>query len=214
MFSVKRVSYRRSDRNFRSLSITGRTCIERLSRWIVILAFPATIVGQAQEVPPLAPLRGDAASLPDTMKFIQDKLPGKLNFIHYKHDNVSGVDAPATKISYELTNASADANRCRIGWHIRITPGRSGAEERDNEIFLKQVKEITVQQYDQAAQRQAARQGHPELSIKTDPPVFVVDVKADKEVWFYFYEDTLADRVSKAMNHAVDLCGGGNPEPF
>jgi hypothetical protein len=29
-----------------------------------------------------------------------------------------------------------------------------------------------------------------------------------------FYEDTLADRVSKALQHAVNLCGGGNQEPF
>jgi hypothetical protein len=29
-------------------------------------------------------------------------------------------------------------------------------------------------------------------------------------VRFEFYDDTLADRVSKALQHAVNLCGGGN----
>lgn len=187
-----------------------------LSRWVFILAFSATGAAEAQEVPPLAPLRGDAASLPDTMKFIQDKIPGKVNFIIYRHNNVTGADLPPLKRNYELTNASAEADGCRISWHIRITENDKSIEDRDHDIFLKQVIEITVQQMDQILQRQVAKVGHPEVSIRTDPSVFLVAVKvgSDKAFWFHFYEDTLADRVSRAMNHAVDLCGGGNPEPF
>jgi hypothetical protein len=29
-----------------------------------------------------------------------------------------------------------------------------------------------------------------------------------------FYDETLSDRVSKALQHAVDLCGGGRQDPF
>jgi len=45
--------------------------------WIAPLLVLASTVTNAQEIPPLAPLRGDAASLVDTMKFIQEKLPGR-----------------------------------------------------------------------------------------------------------------------------------------
>lgn len=31
---------------------------------------------------------------------------------------------------------------------------------------------------------------------------------------FEFMDAGLADRVAKAMTHAVELCGGGNKEPF
>jgi hypothetical protein len=31
---------------------------------------------------------------------------------------------------------------------------------------------------------------------------------------FYFYDESLAERVSTALKHAVFLCGGGKPETF
>jgi hypothetical protein len=41
--------------------------------------------------PAIAPLRGDAASLTDTMKFIQEKPPCTVNYMVYLHDNVAGT---------------------------------------------------------------------------------------------------------------------------
>jgi hypothetical protein len=34
------------------------------------------------------------------------------------------------------------------------------------------------------------------------------------ENWFPFTDADLADRVAKAITHAIELCGGGNKEPF
>jgi len=186
--------------------------------WITVLALGSLGSAAAQDVPPLPPLRGDAASLKDTMKFLQDKLPGKVNFIIYPHNNVAGTDLPSIKRSIEVSNMSADTDRCRIGYHVRIDNGKNtnNIVEKDNEIFLKQVREITLIPLDQLLQRTDAEAGHPERSAKVDPPIFVVVVKndANASLLFRFYEDTLADRVSKAMQHAVELCGGGNSEPF
>jgi hypothetical protein len=49
------------------------------------------------------------------------------------------------------------------------------------------------------------------------PPTFVLEVSApggdSKEL--YFSDETLANRVAKAMVHAAELCGAGsNEEPF
>jgi hypothetical protein len=31
---------------------------------------------------------------------------------------------------------------------------------------------------------------------------------------FYFLDEDVANRIAKAMVHAVELCGGGNKDPF
>jgi hypothetical protein len=185
--------------------------------WITTLALASIGRVVAQDVPPPPPMRGDAASLKDTLKFIQDKLPGKVNYIVYPHDNVAGTDPPPAKRSFELSNVSADASRCYIGFHSRFDNGKNtnNIVDKDSEIFLKQVREIVLMQMDQEVQQATAKAGHPELSFKVDPPVFLVVVKSEHHsMMFNFYDGTLSDRVSKALQHAVELCGGGNPEPF
>ena len=68
---------------------------------------------------------------------------------------------------------------------------------------------------DQMKQRAAAKANRPELSYKVDPPIFELLVSSpNNNVAFEFYDEALSDRVSKALQHAVDLCGGGKREPF
>jgi hypothetical protein len=91
--------------------------------WIMTLALASMGWAIAQDVPPPPPMKGDAASLADTMKFLQSKLPGKVNYMVYIHNNVTGNDA-TKKASTEKSNVSADAGSCRIAYHsLRITDG-------------------------------------------------------------------------------------------
>jgi hypothetical protein len=180
-----------------------------------MLALASTGWVTAQDVPPLPSLRGDAANLKDTMKFIQGKLPGKVNYIVYPHDNIAGADLPPQKRSLELSNVNTDADRCSISFHWRFDNGKNtGIVDKDEEIALKQVREIVLLQMEQVVQRAAAKGGHPEIGIKVDPPIFLVSVRGEHSMMFNFYDEDLSARVSKAMQHAVELCGGGNPEPF
>src|SRR5271170_4671024 len=103
------------------------------SLWLTTLVLAASM--QAQEIPPLAPLRGDAATLKDTMKFLQDKLPGKVNYIVYEHNNVAGTDSPPSKRSLEMTNVKADPDRCYIGYHFRLDNGTT-VFDQDSGITL------------------------------------------------------------------------------
>jgi hypothetical protein len=192
--------------------------------WIITaLLVPAS--ANAQEIPPLAPLRGDAANLADTMKFIEEKLPRTVNYMLYVHDNVSGTDAPPTRMSTTVTQVSANAGRCSISFHSKMEVNVNSVHEQDSEIFLKQVRGISLVQADTLQQRAKAQAGHPELSVKGDPPITLVivtsapndngeRVKAVLGGGFAFYDDSLADRVLKALQHAVALCGGGKPETF
>jgi len=184
--------------------------------WITTMAMASVGCATAQDVPPPPPLRGDAASLKDTMKFIEDRLPGKVNYIVYTHDNVADTDLTPFKRSFELSNVSTDAGSCHVGFHLRFDNGKNAnVVDRDEELFLKQVREIALSQMDQVIQRANAKAAHPELNVKVDPPIFLVVVKWEKHsMMFNFYDDALADRVSKALQHAVDLCGGGSLDPF
>ncbi len=147
------------------------------------------------------------------MKFLQDKLPGKVSYVVYDHDNFTRNDS-MVKRSFELSNVSADASRCYIGYHYRFVNGAK-IVETDGEIFLKQVRELVLVQMDQEIQLADAKAGHPEHTVKVDPPIFLVVVKSEKHTTrFNFYDEALSDRVSKALQHAVELCGGGNQEPF
>jgi hypothetical protein len=171
---------------------------------------------RAQDIPPLAPLRGDAANLVDTMKFIQDKLPGTVNFMIYEHDNLTGTDAAPIKVSVMLTQVSADAGRCSIKFHGRADRGVNSSGEHETEILLRQVQEVSLSQMETMQQREAAKSGHPERTFKIDPPIAVLVIKWAPNLSrvFSFYDESLAERVSMALKHAVSLCGGGKPETF
>jgi hypothetical protein len=183
--------------------------------WITTMILASVGCAVGQDVPPPPPMRGDAATLKDTMKFIQDKLPGKVNYILYRHDNIAGTDLPALKQSFELSNVSADAGRCSISGHLRFDNGQN-VVDIDSVILLKEFREITLAQLELVIQREDAKAGRPERSVKVDPPIFtVVGIKHNGDQGqLNFYDETLADRVSKALQHAMELCGGGSQEPF
>jgi hypothetical protein len=184
--------------------------------WTVPLALASMAPALAQEPPAPPPLRGDAASLRDTMKFIQDKLSGKVNYILYWHDNVAGTDGTPVKLSTEVFNVSADAGRCRIDDHWRLIVNGETKRDEDGWVELKQVREVRVASRDQIQQQAAAKAGHPERTARVDPPIFVVILKRsdEKPSVFDFYDETLANRVANALQHAVLLCGGGSQDPF
>jgi len=181
---------------------------------ITILALVSVGCAFAQGIPPLAPLRGDAATLKDTMKFIQDKLPGVVNYVVYAHNNVTGVDSSKKRI-FEIVDVIADPETCSIRYHTNYDNGDK-AIRKDMETFLKPVQTVALQQMDQVIQQSNAKAGHPEVGVRVEPAIFVVALSWEPKHWmmFNFYDDTLADRVTKALQHAVDLCGGGNKDPF
>lgn len=183
--------------------------------WITPLLLLASAVAQAQEIPPLPPLRGDVASLTDTLNFIVEKLPVTANFMIYGHNNVTGTDDPPIRASQALTKASSNAGSCSISFHLKFGTGKNTVE-RDGEIQLKQVQTISFMQWETSSQEANAKAGHPEQTVKVDPAITLVIVKIapNQRVTFNFYEESLAERVSLALKHAVSLCGGGKPETF
>jgi hypothetical protein len=100
------------------------------------------------------------------------------------------------------------------------------------------VEKITVEHILDFSNRHFAESGHPEFTATAATPVFFVELSASKtlfirhesntidkqapvvtdkplkEAGLVFRDEETANRVAKAILHAVELCGGGNKEPF
>jgi hypothetical protein len=191
---------------------------------ILLMLFVATCgLIRAQDVPPPPKPQDNRPSLAETMRFIQDKLNGQgsVIFAHYIHDNVVGNDW-TDSTGYELSKVQADAAGCKVVFtEFSYRDGKRGLGVSGLFFSLKNIAEIAVMPEDKRAKEEVSKAGHPQLSVRADPPVFVLSVafagksgKSGGVQDLYFYDEALANRVAQALLHAVELCGGGNKEPF
>jgi hypothetical protein len=209
----------------------------------VVLAVSATLAQHQQKktVPSSKPA-DDGPSLEVTMKFIQDKLNGigpvsyvaKVRDVYTYNDGI-GTDTTLSgteQSKYEVTKVVADPSTCRISFHWKNKAERDGAatesadfpkhedQEDDDGFPLKLVEHVVVMPLKQSLEEGFKNNmpvNHPSRSYKVDPPVFALSLElrdfAPND--FLFLDEQLANRVAKAMVHAVELCGGGSePEPF
>jgi hypothetical protein len=157
-------------------------------------------------------------SLADTMKFIQDKLNtvGTVNFAGYVHDssnNTDGVQKFSSTISYAVANPGA----CSLSYHRLVYNNGRKEHNEDVLINLREVKNVSVLPDEQDWQMYLARTGDSTKTVKDVPDIIALVIKLNngQDPAIRFYEQELADRVAKAMVHAVELCGGGpKPELF
>jgi hypothetical protein len=112
---------------------------------------------------------------------------------------------------------------------------------RDVEIStmsLKAVENIRVETIQDAQNRSWAESAHPEVTVSITPTVYyltlvssrpafsfhaaftkgkqqpIVADTSGKEDMLTFRDEETANRLAKALLHAVELCGGGNKDPF
>jgi hypothetical protein len=107
-------------------------------------------------------------------------------------------------------------------------------------VQLKDVEGIIVENAGDHFGRFQAENGHPEATGTVAPAVFDLSLAASKSVFFVhrfylqsgesrpkteydgsfrevsftFRDEDSANRVAKALTHAIELCGGGNKDPF
>lgn len=182
----------------------------------VLTAFSASIAQQPVAPPPQP--AADGPSLAVTMQFIQDKLnqQGKISYALYTHDNSNGEDWPVYQISITVTNVIANPATCRITWHKVTTNGGKVGMDKDLSLDLRNVLNFEVRTSTYEAKMEDTANGHPALDKRQDPPYFAVTAKLrdNTETPFFVTSEDMANRVAKAMVHTVELCGGGNKEPF
>jgi hypothetical protein len=189
--------------------------------------FAATVLAQQSVPPPPQPAADQpAAASPDalkgpslevTMKFIQDKLNeiGKVNY------NVTFYDAAGnfnggSRISVEKNNVVADPGKCQISYHAWVEIDGKVQPQSNYNFFLRDVRSITVIKAEKWIQEYGAGTSNPGGSVGVTPDTFFLVVKQTKGKEDRFaLDEVMANRIAKAMIHAVELCGAGSqPEPF
>jgi hypothetical protein len=150
-------------------------------------------------------------SLAVTMQLLQDKLnqQGKLNWTTHYHDSADGTNWIYT-FSFEAGKVVADAAACTISYHYNIVRDGVQISDADTSFSLHDVQDVTLMTGDERQNKNDAAAGHTTWNAKVDPPVFdlIVREKENAEFYFFFTDEDTANRVTKAMGHAVELCGG------
>jgi hypothetical protein len=132
------------------------------------------------------------------MKFIQEKL-GEMGPVTY---NLRSEDGFVDTVTKELTNVGADQQRCTIRFHQRISSRVFGESNFDTVLDLKEVEKITATSFEQ----ELSQEDMPVRTIR--PPIFKVKaLKRHRALGDFLVDDEeLANRLARAMAHAVELC--------
>ena len=125
---------------------------------------------RAQDVPP-PPKPEGGPSLEVAMKYIADNMnpAGSVNFIVYYHDNVVGSDW-TQKFKGDTTNIRTNACACRVDYHTRgAIDDQPPGYDKDDWFALKAIKKVNVKPAEAELKEQAAKDGHPEWSLRAEP---------------------------------------------
>ena len=84
-------------------------------------------------------------------------------------------------------------------------------------ISLRSVQDVRTLPLEPFENAHCAQSGHPEVKESVGDPMpfsLQVNLVGNQHIYLVLIDQTSADRVAKALTHAVELCGGGSKEPF
>jgi len=185
---------------------------------LVLLRCTFGISAQAPSVPPSKPeAPSSSTSLDVTLHFLETQLSanGTTHFVALSQHTAAGTTQNYTYTN-AITNFRANPSTCSIDYHRKSTLDGQVEVDGDYGFNLKHVKNIVVQPLEQYMTETNARYRHPEDKVtSTTPAITAIIVYRDDsyEKFFYVADPALADRLAKALSHAVDLCGGQINKP-
>ncbi|MGA7156574.1 MAG: hypothetical protein WBY53_06995 [Acidobacteriaceae bacterium] len=180
-------------------------------------------------------------SLGVTMDFIQAQVlkQGPINFALMLHDLQTGADSVA-QFSVQTTGFPYDLAKCTFSYRVNVNEN-DGHEAylETGDLHLSDIAQFQVMDADSWWGREMADEGAPTKSARVSPPYYVVALSRSMRnpsavcqtsdgtrvqcpvtlinrvagTWGFRDRDS-ADRVAKALTHAVELCGGGKKDPF
>lgn len=184
----------------------------KIDIWLaVILACgvsSTTALGQQSATPRSA---DSGPPLAATMQIVQSTLneQGKMSWTTHYHDSADNTDW-IYQFTFEASKVVADAAACTISYHSNIVRDGVQIYDSDDSFSLHDVQDVTLITGDERQNKNDVAAGHPTWNAKVDPPVFDLIVRGQKnaEFYFFFFDGDTANRATKAIGHAVELCGG------
>ena len=174
----------------------------------------------AQDVPP-PPKPDNGPSLEVTMKYIVDRLTATEAAWEWQYRGESGpVDY---KVNFKVIDALADPKTCNLTFRARMDGANDVShDEKPSKFhvtseFSESVREIGKVEVSPQSETVPSTYA---LSISLVPGRICQSSNNGKFtngdcVWnLRFQSEEIANRVAKAIVHAVELCGGGDKDPF
>jgi hypothetical protein len=182
----------------------------------VTVGLPPSAVPQKDVPPPPKPAES-GPTLAATLGFVADKLGSadRLNFAGSMHDNING-DEWITQWTEQFTNVRADVPGCRINLHWSKSRDGQPVVDADIPVSFKDAEEVQLMPMANRIDEANAKAGHPQWRAKdVNPPMYVIVVKRKSgDSYLDLADEDLAGRLCKAMQHAIEICGGGSKELF
>jgi len=190
---------------------------------VLVLTAISASFAQQPDAPPPKPV-ADGPTLVATMQLIQKELNavGKTNFMVSTRDEQGGPDHIA-QYTTKISNVVAVSASCTVRYHWKRSTTNGVLDESDFSLNLHDVQGIKVMTYVQYLKEvEGENIGDPndqtDWYTKFNPPMIVLfpQLAGDKagEYGFIFADEVMANRITKMLTHAVELCGGGNKKPF
>lgn len=170
--------------------------------------------------PPVKQVAGvPGPPLDETLKFIADRLASDAttNFIAFG-TNTNDNSNYSVSISYIESPFHIDTGACLISNHEKHISNGATISDTPSLYTFSQYEEVIVKPAEQYLTEMNAKGGSPNSIINsTNPPTVALLMRHSNTSLFDFFfltDASIADRVAKAMTHAIELCGGGKKEPF
>jgi tetratricopeptide (TPR) repeat protein len=161
----------------------------------------------------------NGASLAVTMKFIQDKLNerGLVSYTETRQDNVR-----ATAFGEMISGVVANASSCQLfyrekdlinGETVRDAELTKEDGYADYSVDLRKIRAVIAKTRKQMLDETPFFRSR---NMEDNPEVFLIQLQGGQNHVdvLEFLDENMASRVTQALIHAVELCGGGNKDPF
>jgi len=177
---------------------------------ILALGIASAVWGQHSVSLPPSPA-ASGTSLAATMQYLQAKLneQGKMSWTTHYHDSSDNTNW-TYQFVFEAGKVVADASTCTIAYHYIIVRDGTQISDSDASFNLHDVQDLTLITGDERQNKNDLAVGHTTWNAKVDPPIFdlIVKAKENTEFYYFFFDGDVANHVTNAMGHAVELCGG------
>lgn len=185
----------------------------------MVLDFEALGSTQFPTGPAITKVAGvSGPSLDDTLKFIGERLStdATVNFIAFGQ-NTTDSSTWQNTFKYGEAPFHADIDACLISNTETISKDGAAATSVTSIYFFNTFEDVVVKPAEQFLTESNAKLGNPNQVItSTTPPTLVLMMRAKHGNYAFFYltDASIADRIAKAMTHAIEICGGGHKDPF
>jgi hypothetical protein len=145
------------------------------------------------------------------MQFLQTTLneQSEIHWVTHYHDNADNTNWDNT-LSIKMSQVVLDPGKCIMTYHYKILRDGTMISDKDLSFNFHDVQDMMLTTGDLRQNKNDIAAGHTTWVAKVDPPLFdlIATTGNHTEFYFIFTSEDVANRATKAMGHAVDLCGG------